>query len=147
MQRRTVGLLGGALIALSMSAAPAWAQDPQDVTTKSDGAKAKLDDSLQAKVDAGSTATVPVFVTVSGSDTRAVERLLSGDRTANSHGVSIVFGRIPAQAATKVAGLKNVVSVGLVRLSRTGRPADMPDPTLHPRPSRSDLEATRSEHK
>src|ERR1700755_414195 len=111
MHRRVFRLLGGALIAVAMGAAPAWAQD--DVTTSTDGAKAKLDDALQAKVDAGSTATVPVFVTLSGNDTAAVERLLSGDHTASRKGASLVVGRIPVHAATKVAGLTHVVSVGL----------------------------------
>jgi hypothetical protein len=128
-----------------MGAAPAWAQD--DVTSSTDGAKAKLDDALQAKVDAGSTATVPVFVTLSGHDTAAVERLLSGDHTASRKGASLVVGRIPVQAAAKVAGLAHVVSVGLVQFKRTGRPADMPDPSLHPGPSRSELASTRNEHK
>src|SRR4051794_37640766 len=137
MHRRVVRLLGGALIAAAVGVAPAWAQD--DVTTSTDGAKAKLDDALQAKVDAGSTATVPAFVAVSGDDIAAVERLLSGDHTAGTRRASIVVGRIPVQAASKVASLDHVVSVGLVRFSRTGRPADMPDPALHPGPSRSDL--------
>jgi hypothetical protein len=145
MHRRSVGLLAAVLAAVAMGAAPAWAQD--EVTTSTDGAKAKLDDALQAKVEAGSTATVPVFVTLSGSDTAAVERLLSGDHTASRKGASIVVGRIPVQAATKVAGLPHVVSVGLVQLKQTGRPADMTDPALQPGPSRSELAATRSEHK
>jgi hypothetical protein len=145
MHRRSVGLLAAGLTALAMGAAPARAQD--DVTTSTDGAKAKLDDALQAKVDAGSTATVPVFVTVSGDDIAAVERLLAGDHTAGNKRAAIVVGRIPAQAATKVASLDHVVSVGLVQFKRTGRPADMPDPELHPGPSRSELADTRSEHK
>src|SRR5262249_28553230 len=137
--------LTAGLTALAMGAAPAWAQE--DVTTSTDGARAKLDDALQAKVDAGSTATVPVFVTVSGDDTATVERLLSGDHTAGTKRAAIVVGRIPVQAATKVASLDHVVSVGLVQFKRTGQPADMPDPALRPGPSRAELASTRSEHK
>ena len=145
MHRRTVGLLAGALTAVAMAAAPAWAQE--DVTTSTDAAKAKLDDSLQAKVDAGSTARVPVFVNVSGQDTAAVERLLSGERTASVHGASIVIGRIPAQAATKLASLKNVKAVGLVQFKRTGLPDNMPEPSQHARPTKAQLAERRAENK
>jgi hypothetical protein len=89
-------VLVGLLIGGGIVTSPALAQE---VTTKSDHARARLEESLQAKVDSGSTATVPVFVTLSG-DPAAVQQLLSDDHTATSRGASIVLGRIPVQAAT-----------------------------------------------
>src|SRR4051794_7382558 len=93
-------------------AAAAYAQE--EVTSKTDGAKEKLDASLEAKVDAGATGTVPVMVTVAGDPSR-VQALLSGDHTATTRKTSLVVGRVPVQTATKVASLANVVSVGLVQ--------------------------------
>src|SRR3954447_6920292 len=104
-------------------AASAYAQE--EVTTKTDGAKEKLDDSLQAKVDAGSTETVPVLVTVSG-DPSQVQSLLSGDHTATTRGTSLVVGRVPVQTATKVAAVEDVLSVNLVQFKFTGQPAEYP---------------------
>src|SRR3954447_10126090 len=118
-------------MAVALAVASTWAcgaasaYAPEEVTTKTDGAKEKLDDSLQAKVDAGSTETVPVLVTVSG-DPSQVQSLLSGDHTATTRRTSLVVGRVPVQAATKVAAIDGVVSVGLVQFQKTGEPADRP---------------------
>lgn len=127
-----------AVLPAVLAAACAWAgtAQAQEVTTKADGAREKLDAGLQAKVDAGATETVPVLVTVSG-DPGPVEALLSGEHTATTRKTSLVAGRVPVQAATKVASLDGVVSVGLVRFAKTGEPADRPDG--HRRPSRAQL--------
>src|SRR4051794_36670777 len=124
-----------AAVALTWAAA-ATAAAQEQVTSKTDGAKEKLDASLQAKVDAGSTATVPVLVTVAG-DPSQVQALLTGDHTATARKTSLVVGRVPVQTATKVAALDGVVSVGLVRFAKTGEPAGSPED--HHRPSWSDL--------
>src|SRR3954468_3488268 len=121
-------------------AAVAYAQE--EVTTKTDGAKEKLDESLQAKVDAGSTETVPVLVTVSG-DPSQVQALLSGDHTATTRRTSLVVGRVPVQTATKVASIDGVVSVALVRFAKTGEPAGSPED--HHRPSWGDLRRHRQQ--
>src|SRR6478609_235636 len=117
-----------------VAGATAFAQE--EVASKTDGAKEKLDQSLQAKVDAGATGTVPVLVTVSG-DPSQVQSILTGDHTATTRKTSLVVGRVPVQAATKVASLDGVVSVGLVQFKKTGSPADRPED--HHRPSRGDL--------
>jgi hypothetical protein len=125
-------------VTLAIWACAGVAQAQEDVTTRTDGAKEKLDAALQAKVDAGATGTVPVLVTVAG-DPSDVQALLSGDHTATTRRTSLVAGRIPVQAATKVAAVDGVVSVGLVRFAKTGEPADRPDPSVGDRPSRAEL--------
>src|SRR4051794_8719111 len=105
--------------AVALAVALTWvgaatALGQEEVVSKTDGAKEKLDESLQAKVDAGSTGTVPVLVTVSG-DPSQVQSLLTGDHTATTRKTSLVVGRVPVQAATKVASLDGVVSVAQVQ--------------------------------
>src|SRR4051812_35878132 len=124
--RAGVPRLAVMLAVASTLACAGAAQAQEEVTSKTDGAKEKLDASLQAKVDAGSTETVPVLVTVSG-DPSQVQALLSGDHTATTQRTSLVAGRIPVQTATKVASIDGVVSIGLVRFAQTGEPSDRPD--------------------
>jgi hypothetical protein len=113
-------------VALVGSATPQQrGADPQRVTSKSDPAKAKLDDALQAKVKDGATGTVPVFVTATG-DLSEVKALLDDDATAQARGKAIVVGRISVQALPKLAGAKGVSSVGLVELKQTGQPLGVP---------------------
>src|SRR5690349_17179997 len=109
--------------------ATALAQD--EVASKTDGAKEKLDQSLQAKVDAGATETVPVMVTVAGDPSR-VQALLTGDHTATTRKTSLVVGRVPVQAAAKVASIDSVVSVAQVQFKKTGQPAEQPEDHHHP---------------
>src|SRR3954452_7580541 len=116
--RAGVPRLAVMLAVASILAGAGVAQAQEEVTSKTDGAKEKLDDSLQAKVDAGSTETVPVLVTVSG-DPSQVQSLLSGDHTATTRGTSLVVGRVPVQTATKVAAVDDVVSVNLVQFKFT----------------------------
>jgi hypothetical protein len=52
------------------------------VQSKSDPAKARLDQQLRAKVEAGSTESVPVMVATSG-DVAPVKALLDGDSAAS----------------------------------------------------------------
>src|SRR3954467_1386210 len=109
----------GVMFAVASTLGCAGAAEAQEGgTSETDGAEEKLDASLQAKVDAGSTETVPVLVTVSG-DPSQVQSLLSGDHTATTQRTSLVVGRVPVQAATKVASIDGVVSVGLVRFEKT----------------------------
>src|SRR3954452_16971471 len=112
-------------VALTWACATA-AQAQEEVSSKTDGAKEKLDTSLQAKVDAGQTQTVPVLVTVSG-DPAPVQALLAGDHTATTRRTSLVVGRVPVQTATKVAPIDGVLSGGLVQFKVRGQPADRPD--------------------
>src|SRR4051812_8765474 len=141
--RAGVPRLAVMLAVASTLACAGAAQAQEEVTSKTDGAKEKLDESLQAKVDAGSTETVPVLVTVSG-DPSKVEALLTGDHTATSRRTSLVVGRVPAQTATKVASLANVVSVGLIQKKQTGQPVDRPED--HHRISRAQLRKHHDEH-
>ena len=132
MRRIALGAVvaAAALATLVTSAAPQQrGRDPERVVTRSDPGKAKLDDSLRQRVDDGSTAQVYVFVTVSG-DAARVRALLDDDAAAQRRGNSLVVGRIGTQAVQKVASLKNVVSVGLVQLSQTGKPLGDPDPLI-----------------
>src|SRR3954451_14026583 len=110
--RAGVPRLSVMLAVASILACAGVAQAQEEVTSKTEGAKEKLDASLQAKVDAGATETVPVLVTVSG-DPSQVQDLLTGDHTATTRRTSLVLGRVPVQAATKVASIDGVVSVGL----------------------------------
>src|SRR3954471_16010846 len=127
---RTFMRVGVPRLAVMLAVASTWvcagaAQAQEEVTSKTEGAKEKLDASLQAKVDAGATETVPVLVTVSG-DPSQVQDLLTGDHTATTRRTSLVLGRVPVQAATKVASIDGVVSVGLVRFTKTGSPPAPP---------------------
>jgi hypothetical protein len=129
------------VVALVGSATPQQrGADPQQVTSKSDPATAKLDDALAAKVKDGATGQVPVAVATSG-DTAPVKALLDGDATASRKGRSLVIGRIGVQALPKLAGQKGVVSVSLIQFKKTGRPLGDPDPLLNRRPTRAQLRA------
>src|SRR3954452_21461894 len=134
--RAGVPRLAVMLAVASTLACAGVAQAQEEVTSKTDGAKEKLDASLQAKVDAGQTETVPVLVTVSG-DPSQVQALLSGDHTATTRETSLVVGRVPVQAATKVASADGVGSVALVQFKKTGSPAERPED--HHRPSHAQL--------
>jgi hypothetical protein len=131
-----------AVVSTWACAGVAHAQD--QVTSRTEGAKEKLDETLQAKVDAGLTQSVPVLVTVSG-DPSQVQSLLTGDHTATSRRTALVVGRVPVQVATKVASLSNVVSVGLVQKKRTGQPDDRPEDRHHP--SRAELRKRNEQQK
>jgi hypothetical protein len=135
-----VAVIALAIVATGSPAATRHRGAPQEVTTSSDPGKAKLDDSLRQKVDAGSTATVPVFVTASGDLTR-IKALLSDDHTAPAESGALVIGRIPVHIVPKLASLEQVVSVGLIEAKRTGRPLGDPDPTLRKRATRAQLQA------
>src|SRR3954453_22711752 len=117
-------------------AASAAALAQEQVASNTDGTTEELDQSLQAKVDAGATETVPVLVTVSGGPSR-VQSLLTGQHTARGNKTSLIVGRVPVQVAPKVASLGNVVSVTLVQRKQTGQPADRPED--HHRPSLGEL--------
>ena len=130
-------VVAATLATLVTSAAPQQrAREPERVITRSDPGKAKLDDALRARVDRGSTAQIPVFVTATG-DVARVRALLDDDATARRSGNALIVGRIATQTVTKLASLKGVLSVGLVQLSQTGRPLGDPDPLVSRRPSQA----------
>ena len=87
-------------------------------------------------MERGATGDVAVFVTVSGG-ARRVQALLDDDAAAKARGSAIVVGRIGTQAVPKLAGLKSVVSVGLVQLKQTGRRSATRIPLVGRRPSRA----------
>jgi hypothetical protein len=154
MRRRALKLavaaLAGAVVMVVVlvgSATPKQrGADPARVISKSDPAKAKLDDELQAKVDAGSTEQVPVLVATSG-DAAAVKGLLADDATANRRGKALVLGHIGVQQLTKLASVKGVVGVNLIQFKRTANPLGDPDPLLNRRPSTKQLRAGREEQR
>jgi hypothetical protein len=140
-----VALIAIAVLATGSPAAPRHRGAPEEVTTSSDPGKAKLDDALRQKVDAGQTADVPVFVAASG-DLTQVRSLLVDDHTAKVGGSALLIGKIGVQAAPKLAGLKQVISVGLIQSKKTGAPLGDPDPALRRAPTRAQLQR-RSEEK
>jgi hypothetical protein len=66
------------------------------VQTAVDGALAKLDPKLEAKVKKGDTAKVAVFATVQG-DTAPAQRVLDDARVAKSGDTGLVMGSIPSR--------------------------------------------------
>jgi hypothetical protein len=131
------------LVALATPAAPQRrGADPAEVQSKSDPAKAKLDAQLQAKVEAGSTESVPVMVATSG-DVAPVKALLDGDSAASKGRKALVLGRIGVQQLQKLAGVKGVVGVNLIQFKRTASPLGDPDPLLNRRASTKQLRAGR----
>ena len=77
-----VAVIVTGVVAGGSPAAPRHRGAPESVTTSSDPGKAKLDDALRQKVDAGQTAQVPVFVTATG-DLAQVRALLADDHCVN----------------------------------------------------------------
>jgi subtilisin family serine protease len=153
MRRRAKQLLvAGFACALALAVglvtlvAPATPQrrgaDPADVVSKADPAKARLDQDLQAKLDAGATETVPVMVATSG-DLAPVTALLQGENVARRSRSALVLGRIGVQALPKLAGVKGVVKIDLVQFKRTGKPLGDPDPLVNRRPSTKRLRAAQ----
>jgi subtilase family protein len=125
-----IALLGTLGPATSLAAPPAKAR-PAEVHTNRDQAKEKIHPRLRAQMDSGSNANVYVFATVVGSPA-AAKRLLANAHTAttpNGKG-SLVVGRMRVQQLTKLAGLRGVVSVNPVDLTKTGSPLGDPDPDV-----------------
>src|SRR3954471_12612459 len=125
--RGRIALLGGMVLAVVLTAAvtnaaPTHKAKPDKVITKSDAAKAKLAPSLEQKLESGSTASVPVFVTMKSANVGAVRGLLVGEHVAQSDGFALVVGRIGAQQLAKLAGATGVASVQPVDFKQTGRP-------------------------
>lgn len=114
--------------------------------SKSDSAKAKLDEQLQAKVESGSTASLPVMVATTG-DVAQVTALLDGDAAARKGRKALVLGRIGTQQLQKLAGLRGVVGVTLVQFKRTASPLGDPDPLLNRRASTKQLRSAREKQR
>jgi len=103
--------------------------EARSVRSAADAAMEKLHPALADKVESGSTATIPVFVTVDGS-AAGVKAALDDAKVAESRGVAIVVGEVSVQSLPKLAGKKGVVSVGPIELRQTGQPLGSPDPQL-----------------
>ena len=112
---------------------------PDKVISKSDHARTKIHPTLRKQLDAGSTKEIRVFVTVSG-DPSAVEALLADAHVAKSGDVALVVGKIHAQALTKLAGARGVVSVNPIEFKQTGKPLGSPDPEVGKRPTAEALD-------
>jgi hypothetical protein len=135
------------LVALASPAAPQrHGADPLAVQSRSDPAKAKLDEQLQAKVESGSTASVPVMVATTG-DVAQVKALLDGDAAARKGRKALVLGRIGTQQLQKLAGLEGVVGINLVQFKRTASPLGDPDPLLNRRASTRQLRTAREKQR
>lgn len=113
---------------------------PVDVHTRSNAAKERLHPRLQQKVEAGSTARIPVFVTVRGNPA-PTQRLLEGAHVARAGAAAIVVGTIRVQELGKLATTNGVLSVDPVELRRTGRPLGIPDPEVGKLPDVAEIRA------
>ena len=138
--RGYVALLGAALLAFAVtattSAAPAQKQaKPAHVSTKSDGARAKLAPELQQQLASGSTAPVGVFVTLHNGNIAQVKALLDNDYVASSDGLSLVIGKIGAQQLAKLAGVSGVSAVQPIQFKQTGQPLGV-DPEVGNQPDK-----------
>src|SRR5215208_6004304 len=107
------------VVATGGAAAGGHGKKPQKVNSRDDGAKEKLAPELQAKLEGGSTAPVAVVATIQNGDLAQATALLTDSRTASKNGVALVVGNV---AASKLAGVKGVVSVSAVEFRQTGQP-------------------------
>ncbi len=125
--RGRIALIAGMVLAIALTAAvtnaaPNHRAKPDRVVTKSDGAKAKLAPELVRKLDSGSTASVPVFVSLRNGDVAATRSLLTADHVAKRGELALVVGRVRAQQLAKLAAIAGVLSVEPVDFAQTGRP-------------------------
>ena len=111
--------LAVSVVATGGAAAGGHGKKPQKVNSRDDGAKEKLAPELQAKLEGGSTAPVAVVATIQNGDLAQATALLTDSRTASKNGVALVVGNV---AASKLAGVKGVVSVSAVEFRQTGQP-------------------------
>ena len=116
------------------SAASRSGKKPDRVVTKTGPAVEKLAPALQQKVDAGSTASVPVFVTTDDAAAARVKALLENAHTASRNGFSLVVGRIGVQKLPKLASFNGVEAVGAVDFRQTSSPTN--DPSIGRQPAK-----------
>ena len=144
--RQSLGRAALAAVLLSLvlvvaAAAPgaggSKAAKPQAVKSKSDTARAKLDQKLQNLVAQGSTKRVFVYATVKPDAAANAAALMSGSHVAGAGDISLVVGSVRVAEATKLAGLPGVVSVKLVQLKQTASPLGIPEPSVNQTPSTS----------
>jgi hypothetical protein len=126
-----VALIVGAAVPTAVAAKDPDRSKPARVSSKSDAARSKLHPRLLEQIDAGSTKSIYVFATVSGS-TAAAAALLDNAKIAASDGAGLVVGRINVQALPKLAGARNVIAVSPIDLKQTGRPLGDPEPNRAP---------------
>jgi hypothetical protein len=130
--RGRIALIAGMILAIAITAAvtnaaPKHRAKPDRVVTKSDAAKAKLAPELVQTLDSGSTARVPVFVSLKDGNLAATRNLLTGEHVAKRGDVALVVGRVGAQQLAKLAGVAGVLNVEPVNFKQTGKP-DVSDP-------------------
>ena len=126
-----------AVAAAAPGAGDSKAAKPQAVKSKSDSARAKLDQKLQNLVAQGSTKRIFVYATVKPDAAANVAALMSGSHVAGAGDISLVVGSVRVAEATKLAGLPGVVSVKLVQLKQTASPLGIPEPNVNQTPSTS----------
>lgn len=144
MVRRFATLLFAAVLVAASVAPAAIAKNgngkngaggrPETVASAADQAKSKLHPKLLRQLESGSTKNVLVFAVVNGGHKQAA-KYLKDVHVADAGKVAILVGKIRTQALPKLAGARNVVSVGPIDFAKTGRPLGVPDPDLDTRPS------------
>ncbi|HEY7003061.1 MAG TPA: S8 family serine peptidase [Gaiellaceae bacterium] len=107
------------------------AKSPVSVQTKSDAARAKMDNKLQRLVERGANKKVFVFATVRADAAAAAAKLLDDSHVAKTDQAALVVGALHAQQATKLAGTNGVLAVHLVQLKKTASPLGDPEPGLN----------------
>jgi hypothetical protein len=102
---------------------------PEKVRSKSDAVRAKIHPKLREQLDAGDTEVIYVYATV-GDDPSEASGYLSDVSLAHEDGAGLLVGKIAVQELPKLAGAKDVVSVGPIDFEQTGQPDGTPDPEL-----------------
>ena len=97
------------------------------VTTASDDARAKLQEDLRAKLDAGSTEQVVVHALLSSKSVVAAKKYLTKSWVAKRGDAAILVGVTSVPKTLKLAGIKGVATVDLAVFGKSGQPTDVPD--------------------
>lgn len=115
---------------------------PEAVKSASDKGKAKLHPKLVEKLESGSTALIPVYVTTAG-DAETVKAKLKNAYAAVADGGegALVVGSVRVPQLAKLGSVAGVISVGPVDFEKTGSPLGSPEPTLNQRPSTASLQS------
>ena len=117
----------------------------RDVTTASDGARAKLQDELREKLDSGSKEQVVVHALLAPKSVVAAKKYLAKSWVAKRGDVAILVGVTSVPKTLKLAGIKGVATVDLAVFGKSGQPTDVPDDgkkkrrKKHHGPDRSDV--------
>jgi hypothetical protein len=105
--RMAAGIVLSALITPSLAASVSTCPAPRgDVM-------GKIDDALQARLEAGAAGTVAVIVTISGAIDEGALKTCGLDIAHRFDAIGAVSGTIPASEVPRLAGLAGVKSVEL----------------------------------